>query len=159
MKAVVSVSATGRVIALFVAALIGVGMCSAAPAGAAEDAFICMEATQEKCDEENRNMDLFIQGRDAFDRGRESGDLGEARRIGRELVDRKDDKHGKALLKFVYVQVSLGVHKDFVEAYRWVEADIAAGETFKRLDLAWVRDKLAARMTAEQLAEARKPKE
>jgi hypothetical protein len=133
------------------------GTWSAAHAAAEEDAFVCMEETQEKCDDENRNIGLFIQGRDAFDRGRESGDLGEARRIARELVDRKDERHGKALMKFVYVQVSLGVHKNFVEAYRWVEADIAAGESYKRLDLAWVRDKLAARMTPEQLAEARKP--
>jgi hypothetical protein len=151
--------ATGRMTTLLVAAAMIIGVFSVAPARADDDAFVCMEATQEQCDEENRNMDLFIQGRDAFDRGRETGDLGEARRIARELIDRKDARHGKALLKFIYVQVSLGAHKDFVEAYRWVEADIAAGESYKRLDLAWVRDKLAARMTPEQLAEARKPKE
>lgn len=135
--------------------------CALAPAtaGTAEDAFVCMEETQEKCDYENRNMDLFIQGRDAFDAGRESGDLTEARRIAKELIDRKDEKHGRALLKFVYVQVSLGVHRNFVEAYRWIESDLAAGESYKRLDLGWVRDKLAARMTPEQLAEARKPRE
>jgi|GEM_PF-1368064 len=132
------------------------------PAGAAEestqDAFVCMEETQEKCDYENRNMALFIQGSDAFDRGREIGDLGEARRIARELMDRDDMRHGKALMKFVYVQVSLGVHKNYVEAYRWIEADIAAGQSYQRLDLNWVKDKLAAKMTPEQLAEVGKPK-
>lgn len=142
--------------------LLGVGWLSAAPASAAEDeaedAFVCMEESQEKCDYENRNMELFIQGRDALDRGREAGDLSEAHRIARELMDRKDMRHGKALMKFVYVQVSLGVHKNFVEAYRWIEADIAAGQTYKRLDLNWVRDKLTAKMTPEQLAEAMKPK-
>jgi len=144
--------------ALAIALLTGVaaGLC-AAPASAAEDAFVCMEETQEKCDYENRNMELFIQGREALEIGRETGDLGEAHRIARELIDRKDEKHGKALMKFVYVQVSLGVHKNFVEAYRWVDADIAAGASYRRLDLNWVRDKLAAKMSPEQLAEARRP--
>jgi hypothetical protein len=150
-------SIAGRMTTWLTATAVILGAMATAPAAAEEDAFVCMEDTQEKCDDENRNIGLFIQGRDAFDRGRESGDLGEARRIARELVDRKDPRHGKALMKFIYVQVSLGVHKNFVEAYRWVEADIAAGESYKRLDLAWVRDKLAARMTPEQLAEARKP--
>ncbi|MFO1321386.1 MAG: hypothetical protein U1F52_17375 [Burkholderiales bacterium] len=139
------------------AALVAAGGLSPAPANAAEDAFVCMEESQEKCDRENRNMALFIEGRDAFDRGRESGDLSEARRIAKELIDRQDERHGKALLKFVYVQVSLGVHRNLVEAHRWIQADMAAGETYKRLDLNWVREKLEARMTPEQLAEARRP--
>lgn len=146
----------GRMTTLLTATAVIFGALAASPAAAEDDAFVCMEETQEKCDDENRNIGLFIQGRDAFDRGRESGDLGEARRIARELVDRKDTRHGKALMKFVYVQVSLGVHKNFVEAYRWIDEDIAAGASYKRLDLGWVRDKLAARMTPEQLAEARK---
>lgn len=137
------------------------GGLSASPASAAEDAsedaFVCMEETQEKCDQENRNMALFIEGRDALDRGRETGDLREAQRIARELIDRNDVRHGKALMKFIYVQVSQGVHKDYVEAYRWIEADIAAGQSYKRLDLNWVRNKLAEKMTPEQLAEAKRP--
>jgi len=157
MPAPETLTAPERVKTLFAAAAVVIGAFAAAPAVAEEDAFVCMEETQEKCDDENRNISLFIQGRDAFDRGRESGDLGEARRIARELIDRKDARHGKALMKFVYVQVSLGVHRDFVEAYRWIEADIAAGASYRRLDLNWVRDKLAAKMTPEQLAEARRP--
>jgi hypothetical protein len=159
MTAPEALTAAVRVKTLLAAVAVVIGAFATAPAAAEDDAFVCMEETQEKCDDENRNMDLFIQGRDAFDRGRESGDLGEARRIARELVDRKDARHGKALMKFVYVQVSLGVHKNFVEAYRWIEEDIAAGESYKRLDLGWVRDKLAARMTPEELAEAKKPRE
>lgn len=159
MTAPEALTAAGRLKTLLAAAAVVVGAFATAPATAEEDAFVCMEETQEKCDDENRNMDLFIQGRDAFDRGRESGDLGEARRIARELIERKDERHGKALMKFVYVQVTLGVHKNFVEAYRWIEEDIAAGASYKRLDLGWVRDKLAARMTSEQIAEAKKPGE
>ena len=150
-------TATGSplVIVLLAAAIAVGGGLFAAPAGAAEDAFVCMEETQEKCDRENRNMALFIEGRDAFDRGREIGDLTEARRIARELIDRQDAQHGKALMKFIYVQVSLGVHKDLVEAYRWIDADLAAGQSYKRLDLKWVQEKLAEKMTPEQLAEVR----
>ncbi len=150
-------TATGSplVIVLLAAVFGACGGLFAAPAGAAEDAFVCMEETQEKCDQENRNMALFIEGRDAFDRGREIGDLTEARRIARELIDRQDAQHGKALMKFIYVQVSLGVHKDLVEAYRWIDADLAAGQSYKRLDLKWVQEKLAEKMTPEQLAEVR----
>ena len=151
-------TAKGLATVLLTAALTAAGGLSIAPANAAEDAFVCMEESQEKCDHENRNMALFIEGRDAFDRGRETGDFGEARRIARELIDRKDLRHGKALLKFIYVQVSLGVHKNFVEAYRWIEADLAAGESYKRLNLEWARDKLAEKMTPEQLAEAKQQK-
>jgi hypothetical protein len=125
-------------------------------APAADDAFVCMEDSQEKCDHENRNIDLFIQGRDAFDRGRELGDLREARGYALELMARNDVRHGKALMKFIYVQVSLGVHRNFVEAYRWVAADLAAGTTYPRLNLEWILEKLSARMTPEEITEAKK---
>ena len=55
----------------------------------AEDAFKCMEETQEKCDFENENLRLFIQGRDAFERGMETGDFTETRVIGQKLAERK----------------------------------------------------------------------
>ena len=132
------------------------GCLFAAPVLAEEGAFVCMEETQEKCDSENRNMALFIQGRDAYERGRETGDLGEARKYAMELIERKDARHGKALMKYIYMQVAQGTHKDSVEAYRWVAADIAAGESYARLNLDRVLEQLAAKMTPEQLAEARK---
>lgn len=142
--------------ALLAAALAAAGCIGATAVHAAEDAFVCMEESQEKCDYENRNMALFIQGRDAFDRGRESGDLREAHDIAAELMARKDFKHGKALMKYIYLQFGQGVHKDLVQAYRWVAADAAAGVTYPRLDLGRVLDQMAARMTPEQLAEARR---
>ena len=124
-------------------------------AAAENDAFVCVEDSQQKCDDENRNLDLFIKGRDAFERGRESGDLGEAHRLAAELMERKDTRHGKALMKFIYLQVMQGVHRDSVEAYRWVQADIAAGVTYPRLDLVRVRDALSEKMSPEQLIEAK----
>lgn len=140
---------------LLVAGLLVTGVCGM-PAIAAEDAFVCMEESQEKCDHENRNIQLFVQGRDAYDRGRETGDLGEARKLALELIERKDTRHGKALMKYIYMQVAQGVHKDLVEAYRWVAADIAADARYERLNLERVLEQLAAKMTPEQLAAARK---
>lgn len=128
----------------------------AGSATAADDAFVCMEESQEKCDYENRNMELFIKGRDAFDRGRETGDFREAYSLAAELIARKDVRHGSGLMKFIYLQFAQGAHKNLVEAYRWVAADIAAGASYKRLDLQRVLDQIAARMTPEQLAEAKR---
>jgi hypothetical protein len=120
------------------------------------DAFVCMEESQEKCDYENQNMDLFIKGRDAFDRGREIGDLSEAHGYAAALIERKDLKHGQALMKFIYIQCGLGGHKNQVQCYRWIAADIAAGAKYQRLDLQRTLDQVAARLTPEQLAEAKK---
>ncbi len=120
----------------------------------AEDAFKCMEETQEKCDYENENMHLFILGRDAFDRAMETGDFTETRAIGQKLAERKN-KYGNRLLKMVYVQIGFGKHKDFVQAYRWLDEEMKAGHGFARLDLEKTMGKLTALMTPEQLAQAR----
>ena len=132
-------------------------MAFAGPALAAQDdAFVCMEESQEQCDYQNKNMELFIKGRDAFDTGRESGDLTQARGYAAELMARKDFQHGKGLMKFIYLQFAQGTHKDLVQAYRWVAADVAAGVEYKRLDLNRVLEQIAARMTPQQRAEVGK---
>ena len=138
--------------ALAVAAL--TALLLAASGAQAEDAFKCMEETQEKCDFENENLRLFIQGRDAFERGMETGDFTETRVIGQKLAERKN-KYGNRLLKMVYVQVGFGKHKDFVQAYRWLDEEMKAGHGFARLDLEKTMAKLVALMTPEQLAQAR----
>lgn len=120
----------------------------------AEDAFKCMEETQEKCDFENANMAAFIRGREAFDRAMETGDFTETREIGQWLAARKN-KYGNRLLKMVYVQIGFGKHKDYVQAYRWLDEEIKSGHGFARLDLEKTMAKLAALMTPEQLAAAR----
>lgn len=138
-----------------VALFLAFGLSAALPV-MAEDAFVCMDESQEKCDYENRNMELFIKGRDAFDRGRDSGDLSEARAHAAELMARDDMRHGKGLMKYVYLQFAQGTHRNLVEAYRWVAADIAAGITYPRMDLDRLLRQIAARMTPEQLEEARR---
>lgn len=137
------------------ALFLALGLSAAMPV-MAEDAFVCMDESQEKCDYENRNMELFIKGRDAFDRGRDSGDLSEARAHAAELMARDDMRHGKGLMKYVYLQFAQGTHRNLVEAYRWVAADIAAGITYPRMDLDRLLRQIAARMTPEQLEEARR---
>lgn len=129
---------------------------SMAARAAEDDAFVCMEESQEKCDYENKNMELFIKARDAFDRGREAGDLKEARDTAMELIQRGDAKHGKGLMIYILLQLGQGTHKNLVEAYRWVAADIAAGVTYPRIKLERTLEQIAARMTPEQLAEAKK---
>jgi len=137
------------------AAALASGPC-VTPSSAAEDAFVCMEESQEICDQKNKNMELFIKGRDAFDRGREMGDMTEARGYALELIARNDQRHGQALMKFIYLQLGQGVHKNLVEAYRWVAADLAAGTEYKRLDLERILDQLSKRMTPEQIGEAKR---
>jgi hypothetical protein len=129
-----------------------VGAFACMPSLGADDAFVCKEATQEKCDWENQNLELFMKGRDAFDRGREIGNLTEARNVALELIGRKDEKHGKVLMKYIYMQLGQGAHKDLVEAYGWVQSDLRAGTSYKRLDLERISNLLKARMTPEQLA-------
>jgi hypothetical protein len=145
-----------RVVRLLAAGIVCATTFPSAWAAGADDAFVCMEETQEKCDYENTNLDLFVKGRDAYARGRETGDLNEARNIALELMSRKDARHGKLLMKYIYMQVGQGVHKNLVESYRWVTSDLAAGASYSRLDLERVRGSLVARMSPEQLVEARK---
>ena len=77
-----------------------------------------------------------------------------ARVIGQKLAERKN-KYGNRLLKMVYVQIGFGKHKDFVQAYRWLDEEMKAGHGFARLDLEKTMGKLTALMTPEQLAQAR----
>ncbi len=142
-----------RVAVALLATTCAFGSARAAPT---EDAFVCMEDTQAQCDHKNKNLELYIKGHDAFDRNRETGDFNEARNIALELLARGDTRHAKTLLKHIYMQVMQGAHKNYVEAYRWVAADIAAGVTYSRLPLERVRASLAEKMSAEQLAEAMK---
>lgn len=120
-----------------------------------EDSFKCISEDEKECAFENESMALFIKGRDAYDKGRETGDLSQARTIAQELVQRKN-KYGKRMMKMIYMQLATGTHKNFVEAYRWLQEGIANDEKYSRLDLNQVINQLSAKMTPEQLAEAQK---
>lgn len=135
-------------------AVLGGGL-ACAPA-LAEDAFVCMEETQAICDQKNKNLDTYIRAHEAYDQGRESGDLSEAYTLAKELVANDDAKHGKSILRQIYIQTALGVHKNYVQAYRWVAEDIAAGVSYKQLKMDKILESIAQKMTPEQLAEVKK---
>lgn len=145
-----------RVAAAWLATGIALGGGLACAPALAEDGFVCMEETQEICDQKNKNLDTYIRAHDAYDRGREIGDLSEAYKLARELIANDDAKHGKSIIRQVYIQAALGTHKNYVEAYRWVAQDIAAGVSYKALRMDKILESIAEKMTPEQLAEAKK---
>jgi hypothetical protein len=93
---------------------------------------------------------LYVLGRQAYDEARNSGDFSEALRLARQL-DATGDKNGDRLLKMVYLQLGWGGHSDYVQAYVWLSEAIAGGKDYL---VSW-RDRLAAKMSADQLALAR----
>jgi len=128
-------------------------LCAVAPAQA-EDSFKCLVGTEEECAYENESLALFIKARDAFDSGRESGDMTEAVTLSRQLLARKN-KNGKRIMKMIYLRLRQGDHKNPVEAYQWVQQAIDSGEEYARLDLTETRDIIGASMTPEQLGQAK----
>jgi hypothetical protein len=120
-----------------------------------QDAFQCLSGDEKQCAFENESLSLFIQGTDAYDKGRETGDMTEARRIARQLIERKN-KYGKRMMKQVYVQLALGTHKNLIEAHRWLQEAMANEEKYTRLDISRLLDQLSQKMSPEQLAEAQK---
>ena len=121
------------------------------PHAYAEEDFVCPLEDEKECAFENENLSLFIKGRDAYDRGREVGDLSEARDIGYQLAARKN-KNGRVLLKMIYMEIRMGGHKNYVQAYDWVQEAMQRNESYARLDFQTVLDSLKKRMTPEQLS-------
>ena len=93
---------------------------------------------------------LYVLGRNAYDSARESGNFTKAHRLARQL-DATGDKNGDRLLKMVHLQLGWGAHNDYVEAYVWLSEGIAGGKDYL---VSW-RSRLAEKMTAEQLAQAK----
>lgn len=96
-------------------------------------------------------MAVYVQGRNAYDNARTSGDFSEVLALSRQLVA-KGDKNGERLLKMVYLQLGWGAHRDYVQAYGWLSEGIAGGADYL---VRW-RQILAEKMTSDQLAEAKK---
>jgi hypothetical protein len=97
------------------------------------------------------HMAMYVMGRQAYEDARASGDFTDALNWSRKLVAAKE-KNGVRLLKMVYLQLGWGAHRDYVQAYVWLSEAISAGDDYL---LPW-RDKLVAKMTAEQLARGKK---
>jgi 1,4-alpha-glucan branching enzyme len=103
-----------------------------------------------KADKDERVM-LYGKGREAYEAARNTGDFTEAYTIARQLVI-KNDKNGERLMKMVYMQLGWGKHNDYVQAYGWLNDGFLDGEKY----LASWREKLAEKMTPEQLAQAKR---
>lgn len=125
-------------------------VCALAPAYA-QEAVVCPYEDEKECAYENESLSLFIKGRDAYDHGREIGDLSQARDIGYQLAARKN-KNGRVLLKMIYMEIRMGGHKNYVQAYDWVQEAMQRNESYARLDFQTVLESLKKRMTPEQLS-------
>lgn len=96
-------------------------------------------------------MAMYAMGRRAYDDARTSGDFTAALGWSRKLAA-AGDENGTRLLKMVYLQLGWGAHRDYVQAYVWLSEAIAAGDGYLT---SW-RNKLVEKMSAEQIAEAKK---
>jgi len=94
---------------------------------------------------------MYLIGREAYDAARESGDFGEAHMWATRSRE-AGFLGGKMLFKMVHLQAGQGLHHDPVEAHGWISTAIADGEDYL---VRW-QQRLEARMTPEQLKEARR---
>lgn len=101
--------------------------------------------------EKDERAAMYAKGRESYENARTAGDFSEAYALAKGLVI-KGDKNGERLLKMVYMQLGWGNHHDYLQAYEWLSEGIADGEKYL---VTW-RDKLVAKMTPEQLAQAKK---
>jgi TPR repeat protein len=101
--------------------------------------------------EQGDSKAFYLVAREAYEEGRKSGDLTRALEWATKSAN-DGDRSGRKLLKMVYVELGLGVHRDFVQAYVWLTQAIADGHTWLPV---W-RDKLAEKMNADQIAQAQK---
>ncbi len=122
----------------------GIGFANAEPACASDDEAVCKA-------EKDERMAMYGAGRNAYENARTTGNFTEAYSIARKLAS-SGDKNGDRLYKMVNMQLGWGAHKDLVQAYVWLSEGVADGVDYIPL---W-RDKLAAKMSPEQLAEAKK---
>ena len=130
--------------------VLALGMTAAlAPAAAAE----CAHGPEGNlCKAENGDPHaMYLIGREAYDAARESGDFSEAY-IWATRAREAGFLGGKMLFKMVHLQAGQGLHHDPVEAHQWISTAIAEGEDYL---VPWKR-RLEAKMTPEQLAEARR---
>ena len=105
-----------------------------------------------RCKAENGDpRAMYLIGREAYDAARESGDFSEAY----EWASRAKEAGflgGRMLFKMVHLQAGDGHHHDYVEAHRWLSTAIADGADYL---IPW-RRRLEAKMTSEQIADARR---
>lgn len=93
---------------------------------------------------------MYMVGREAYAKARETGDFNEAYMWATRAKD-ADFLGGKMLYKMVHLQAGDGMHNDFVEAHQWLSQAIDDGAEYL---VSW-RRRLEAKMSDEQIALAR----
>lgn len=94
---------------------------------------------------------MYVIGREAYDKARTTGDFTEARLWAARAMEAKFFPAAKMLWKMVHMQVGDGQHKDLVQGHVWLVDAIDGGADYL---VPW-RRRLEAKMTSEQIAEAR----
>lgn len=92
---------------------------------------------------------MYIVGREAYDKARQTGDFSEAY-MWAVRAKEAGFLSGRMLYKMVHLQAGDGYHQDYVEAHQWLSQAIDEGAEY----LIPFRQRLEARMTGEQIAQA-----
>ena len=113
-----------------------------------EDKVLCMAL-------EGDTMAMYVMGRREYTIARSSGDMTKALEWTLKVLTHKDkERVANRLLKMIYIQLGEGVHKDYVQAYIWLQEGINKGEDYIYL-IRW-QERLTYYMTEQQINDARK---
>ena len=89
-----------------------------------EDKVLCMAL-------EGDTMAMYVMGRREYTIARSSGDMTKALEWTLKVLAHKDKESvANRLLKMIYIQLGEGVHKDYVQAYIWLQEGINKGEDY-----------------------------
>ena len=113
-----------------------------------EDKVLCMAL-------EGDTMAMYVMGRREYTIARSSGDMTKTLEWTLKVLAHKDkERVANRLLKMIYIQLGEGVHKDYVQAYIWLQEGINKGEDYIYL-IRW-QERLMYYMTEQQINDARK---
>jgi hypothetical protein len=113
-----------------------------------EDKVLCMAL-------EGDAMAMYVMGRREYTIARKTGDMTKALNWTLKVLENKDSALvASRLLKMIYIQLGEGVHKDYVQAYIWLQEGINKGDDYVYL-IRW-QERLTYYMTEQQINDARK---
>jgi len=113
-----------------------------------EDKILCMA-------QQGDTMAMYVMGRREYTIARSSGDMTKALEWTLKVMEHKDkERVANRLLKMIYIQLGEGVHKDYVQAYIWLQEGIDKGEKYVYL-ISWLQ-RLKYYMTEQQINDAEK---
>ena len=113
-----------------------------------EDKILCMA-------QQGDTMAMYVMGRREYTIARSSGDMTKALEWTLKVMEHKDkERVANRLLKMIYIQLGEGVHKDYVQAYIWLQEGIDKWEKYVYL-ISWLQ-RLKYYMTEQQINDAEK---